>query len=67
MARDEIHWQKSSFSSGGDGSQCIELAAVEGAVLMRESDEPGTVVTTSRDKLRAFILGAKAGEFDQLI
>lgn len=29
--------------------------------------DPAAIVTTSRDKLRAFVLGVKAGEFDHLI
>ncbi|WP_371479816.1 DUF397 domain-containing protein [Kitasatospora sp. NBC_00315] len=61
-----ITWQKSSYSGGGDGADCIELALVDGAVLLRESDDPGVVVTTTPAKLRAFILGVKAGEFDHL-
>jgi hypothetical protein len=67
MTNTDIRWQKSSFSSGGDGGQCIELASVADGVLIRESDDPAAIVTTSRDKLRAFVLGVKAGEFDHLI
>ncbi|MYY11134.1 DUF397 domain-containing protein [Streptomyces sp. SID4919] len=64
MKHDEIQWQKSSHSSGGDGGQCIEIATEGDTVLLRESDTPGTVVTTTPEKLRAFLLGIKAGEFD---
>ncbi|MFJ6179619.1 DUF397 domain-containing protein [Streptomyces sp. NPDC092295] len=60
--RTEINWQKSSLS--GDGPQCVEVAEHNGEILMRESDSPDAVVTTSPEKLRAFILGVKAGEFD---
>ncbi|MFG2173358.1 DUF397 domain-containing protein [Streptomyces niveus] len=59
----EITWQKSSFSGGG-GEQCVEIATHNGAILVRESDDPNTVTTTSRDKFAAFIAGVKAGEFD---
>ncbi|MEV8414776.1 DUF397 domain-containing protein [Streptomyces niveus] len=55
-------WQKSSFS--GEGPQCVEIAENNGDILMRESDDPNTVTTTSRDKFAAFIAGVKAGEFD---
>ncbi|MEV8352559.1 DUF397 domain-containing protein [Streptomyces niveus] len=58
----EINWQKSSFS--GEGPQCVEIAAHNGDILMRESDDPNAVTTTSRDKFAAFIAGVKAGEFD---
>lgn len=62
-----IAWQKSSFS-GSDGEiQCVELAHVDGRILLRESDTPAMIVTTDRTKLRAFIAGVKAGEFDHLI
>ncbi len=59
-----VTWQKSSFSGGGDGAECIEVAAAEGAIILRESDNPDNVISTSPEKLRAFILGVKAGEFD---
>lgn len=62
-----INWQKSSFSGPDDNQSCIELAPVEGSIKMRESDDPDVIVTTSVAKLRAFVLGVKAGEFDHLI
>ncbi|MEV6425087.1 DUF397 domain-containing protein [Streptomyces sp. NPDC051662] len=58
----EISWQKSSFS--GEGPQCIEIAERDGAILMRESDDPNVVTATSPTKFAAFIAGVKAGEFD---
>lgn len=58
----EIQWRKSSYSE--QSGNCLELAVVEGAVLVRESDDPGVVVRTTPEKLRAFLAGAKAGEFD---
>ncbi|MER5276103.1 DUF397 domain-containing protein [Streptomyces sp. NPDC002809] len=62
-----INWQKSSFSGADDNQSCIELAPVDGAIKIRESDDPDLIVTTSVAKLRAFVLGVKAGEFDHLI
>jgi len=64
---DAINWQKSSFSGADNNQNCIELAPVDGAIKMRESDAPDVVVTTSVARLRAFVLGIKAGEFDRLI
>ncbi|MCX5078924.1 DUF397 domain-containing protein [Streptomyces sp. NBC_00424] len=64
---DGINWQKSSFSGADNNQSCVELAPHRGAIVMRESDEPDVVVTTSVAKLRAFILGVKAGEFDHLL
>ncbi|MFE6871260.1 DUF397 domain-containing protein [Kitasatospora sp. NPDC057692] len=60
-----LNWQKSSYSS--QAANCIYLAAApDGAIKLRESDEPDTVLTTTPDKLRALLLGVKAGEFDHL-
>ncbi|MFG2672603.1 MULTISPECIES: DUF397 domain-containing protein [unclassified Streptomyces] len=63
----EILWRKSSKSSNADGSECLEIAEFDGEILMRESDNPGVVVRTTRVKLQAFLHGAKAGEFDDLV
>ncbi|MER5367929.1 MULTISPECIES: DUF397 domain-containing protein [unclassified Streptomyces] len=62
----EIQWRKSSKSSDGEGNNCLELAEHGGEILMRESDNPGVVIRTTRAKLRAFLGGAKEGEFDDL-
>ncbi|MEV7441027.1 DUF397 domain-containing protein [Streptomyces sp. NPDC091204] len=66
MSASPINWKKSSFS-GGEGENCLELGAADGMIKMRESDDPDVVITTSRDKLAAFLAGAKAGEFDYLL
>jgi hypothetical protein len=61
------NWQKSSFSGSNNGN-CIELAAGNGTqIVLRESDDPQTIVTTDQKKLAAFIAGVKAGEFDHLL
>ncbi|RYJ27394.1 hypothetical protein CU044_3352 [Streptomyces sp. L-9-10] len=58
-----LHWQKSTFS--GEANGCVYLAAADdGSIKIQESDEPDVIVTTTPEKLRAFILGVKAGEFD---
>ncbi|MEV5924575.1 MULTISPECIES: DUF397 domain-containing protein [Actinomycetes] len=63
----EIQWRKSSKSSNAEGSDCLELAEVGGEILMRESDNPDVIIRTTRAKLRAFLGGAKGGEFDDLV
>ncbi|MFJ6621015.1 DUF397 domain-containing protein [Kitasatospora sp. NPDC091335] len=61
----QLNWQKSSFS--GTNTNCLEIAPSAGELIhIRESDDPTTVVTTTRAKLHAWIRGAKAGEFDHL-
>ncbi|WP_406501268.1 DUF397 domain-containing protein [Streptomyces sp. NBC_01590] len=62
----EIQWRKSSKSADADGDNCLELAECGGEILMRESDNPAVIIRTSRAKLRAFLGGAKEGEFDDL-
>jgi hypothetical protein len=39
-----VQWQKSSYSGGGDGDECVELARREGETLLRESDEPRRIL-----------------------
>ncbi|MEU1331249.1 DUF397 domain-containing protein [Streptomyces sp. NPDC005865] len=36
------HWQKSSFSGGGDGNACVELMDANGHIYLRESEDPTT-------------------------
>ncbi|KNE82466.1 MULTISPECIES: DUF397 domain-containing protein [Streptomyces] len=59
----QVHWQKSSFS-GAEGPNCLEIAGVPGALLVRESDAPGNVLAASRTALAGLVAGVKAGEFD---
>ncbi|MEU8513994.1 DUF397 domain-containing protein [Kitasatospora sp. NPDC048722] len=61
-----LNWQKSSYSS--ESANCIYLAAAhDGSIKIRESDDPDTIITTTPDKLKAFLCGVRAGEFDHLI
>ena len=55
-----IHWQKSSFSGGGDGDSCVELAAVNGDPLLRESDEPERILPVTHHGLAALLLHLRA-------
>ncbi|MDX2700768.1 DUF397 domain-containing protein [Streptomyces ipomoeae] len=48
-------WQKSSFSSGPDGSNCVEVAHGSAELLLRESDDPGRVLSLAPAALIAFI------------
>ncbi|MEV1239327.1 DUF397 domain-containing protein [Nonomuraea sp. NPDC049750] len=60
-------WRKSS-RSGSNGGQCVEVASnISGIVAVRDSkDRGGPVLTFTPDEWRAFLGGAKDGEFDQL-
>lgn len=52
-------WQKSTFSP--DGTNCVYLAATpDDTILLRESDTPDTILTTTPDRLRALLNVIKA-------
>lgn len=53
-------WQKSSFSTGGEGN-CIELAAATpGHIHLRESDHPHDIATTTPHALAELLRAIKA-------
>jgi hypothetical protein len=56
-----LHWQKSTFSGGGSGDDCVELATTSGGIHVRESDAPEAVLTTAPAPLRALITALKTG------
>ncbi|MBA6437796.1 DUF397 domain-containing protein [Streptomyces sp. GMR22] len=62
----EHTWQRSSFCGGG-GNNCIEVAADDSDIAIRESSEPSAVLHTDRIALRTFISGVKRGHFDRLL
>ncbi|MFD8377750.1 DUF397 domain-containing protein [Streptomyces sp. NPDC059679] len=62
---ESLKWQKSSYSGAG-GENCVELARRADTTLIRESDDPRVVVSTTPMRLAAFIAGVKAGDFDRL-
>ncbi|MGI5197890.1 DUF397 domain-containing protein [Streptomyces sp. CA-288835] len=53
-------WQRSSFCGGG-GNNCVEVAATNNGVALRESDIPEEVLTAGRYALSSLIRGAKVG------
>ncbi|WP_406330251.1 DUF397 domain-containing protein [Streptomyces sp. NBC_00203] len=56
-------WQKSSFSTGGEG-ECVELAASTTGhihIHLRESDEPHAIATTTPHTLAGLLGALKAG------
>jgi hypothetical protein len=57
-------WRKSSFSNGSGA--CVEFARLsDGTVGVRDSKDPdGAILRFTDDEVRAFILGARAGELD---
>ncbi|MFG2783444.1 DUF397 domain-containing protein [Streptomyces prunicolor] len=55
------NWQKSSFSGGGDGNACLELATTPATFHLRESDAPTTHLTTTPTALAALLHGIRSG------
>jgi hypothetical protein len=57
-------WRKSSYSSG-NGGQCVQVARnLPGIVAVRDSkDQDGPALVLTADQWRAFVLGARAGQF----
>lgn len=59
-------WRKSSYS-GGEHGMCIEVAAVPGAVGVRDSKQPGggPILEFSRLEMSAFLRRLKTGALDR--
>jgi hypothetical protein len=54
-------WQKSSFPGPGDGNECLELSCVEGALLLRESDDPGRILSVTPQGLAGLLRRLRVG------
>ncbi|MGW0819846.1 DUF397 domain-containing protein [Streptomyces sp. NPDC002845] len=56
----ELHWQKSSFSS--EASNCLELAtALDRAIHLRESDEPGITLPLPTPAVDSLLVAIRRG------
>lgn len=57
----ELHWQKSTYSQ--EASACVYLATTPtGTILIRESNESATILTTGRRQLGALIFALRADQ-----
>jgi hypothetical protein len=61
-----LRWRKSTASTGN--GECVELAALpDGRVAVRDSKDPdGAILRFTRAEMRAWLLGVRSGEFDDL-
>jgi Domain of unknown function (DUF397) len=62
-----VRWVKSQYSNGT--GECVELATLpNGEIAMRNSRFPaGPVLIYTPGEIKAFLAGAKDGEFDQVV
>ncbi|MFJ9611858.1 DUF397 domain-containing protein [Kitasatospora sp. NPDC101176] len=56
-------WQKSTYS--GSSNACVEVRSVDDLIALRESDDGGVVIHTTRARFAALLRAAKAGEYDR--
>jgi len=52
---------------GCANSECVEVAALAGEVAVRSSQSPDVILTFTKAEWREFLLGAKAGDFDDVL
>ena len=61
----DLPWRKARISV--NNGACVEAAPVNGMVAVRDSKNPaGPILTYTAAEWRAFLDGAKKGEFDDL-
>ncbi|WP_062645270.1 DUF397 domain-containing protein [Streptomyces maremycinicus] len=58
-----LRWQKSTFSDGGEGDTCVELAATPAprTLHLRESDTPDAALTAPPVALAHLLAGIRGG------
>ncbi|WP_121712209.1 DUF397 domain-containing protein [Streptomyces sp. E5N91] len=55
-----MHWRKSSYSGGGDGDTCVEIAESDTHIAIRDSKAPARATLSLRAaSFAAFIEGIK--------
>jgi hypothetical protein len=56
-------WRKSTYSSGGDGDTCVEIADLPTRIAVRDSKTPDrAILSFPRASFSAFLDGVKRGE-----
>ena len=54
-----IQWQKSTYSGGASGNECVELAKGDSSLLLREGDDPDRILPVTRDGVAALLRSVK--------
>ncbi|MFF9816947.1 DUF397 domain-containing protein [Streptomyces sp. NPDC014006] len=58
------HWRKSSYSGGGDGNACVEVAPRRTRVAIRDSKTPaGAILTVPAGAFSTFVDALKNGPY----
>ncbi|MGK5632539.1 DUF397 domain-containing protein [Streptomyces sp. URMC 123] len=60
----DLIWHKAALEEDGLDAWIEVAKGPDGMIHLRHSDRPEEVVTTSRAKWEAFVLGVKNDEFD---
>lgn len=64
--RESLAWLKAHGSTSN--GQCVEIASAVGNIAMRDSKDPdGPILVYTPSEFRAFLDGARNGEFDSLL
>lgn len=59
----QLTWRKSTYS-GGDNTNCVEVASLLNGAAVRDSKDPaGAVLTFTGAEWSAFTAGIRAGDF----
>lgn len=59
-----LAWVKAQYS--GHNGQCVEIASAAGNVAVRDSKDPdGPILVYTPSEFKAFLHGARNGEFDR--
>ncbi|OPF79510.1 DUF397 domain-containing protein [Streptomyces antioxidans] len=60
-----VPWRQSSYCQ--ESASCVNLAVGErDTIMLRESEHPEVILSTTRTRLRTFIRAARAGQFDHI-
>jgi hypothetical protein len=61
-----LTWLKAQYS--GHNGQCVEVASTADKVAIRDSKDPdGPILVYTAAEFKAFLHGARNGEFDSLV
>ncbi|MGP2436027.1 DUF397 domain-containing protein [Streptomyces sp. JW3] len=61
-----MNWRKSTYSGGGEGNTCVEIAALPSRIAIRDSKAPArATLSFPATAFTAFVESVKRGEGDR--